>query len=193
MPNSNNTLVKLKTGTVSKIKETQNGNPVVPLNEGTVYFAVDIDNESGKILYDAPYEDSNSNKLVKRISMNAYNDIVHYGECEDMGSASVKNVACPDFKLRVGARVIVTFASTNTASNLKLNVGGSGARDIYYEGAPISPSTIVQHGTYEFVYGTDSRWIYVGTIAMNIAITIDESQETLFITSPITNGDGVSY
>ena len=27
----------------------------------------------------------------------------------------------------------------------------------------------------------------------NLEITVDESAETLFITSPVTNGDGVSY
>lgn len=125
--------------------------------------------------------------------MNGFNDTVHYGECTSAGNASGKTVACPDFKLIAGARVIVYFGYTNTASNLTLNVEHTGSYPILYEGVAISPSVIVQQGTYEFVFGTDGNWHYVGTIAMNIAITIDESQETLFITSPITNGDGVSY
>ena len=48
-------------------------------------------------------------------------------------------------------------------------------------------------------YGEATSYNYWREIATrivmgsNIGITVDESVETLFITSPITNGDGVSY
>lgn len=48
------TLIKMKTGTIAKIDQISNGSPVVPLDEGTVYFAVDTTNHTGKIVYDAP-------------------------------------------------------------------------------------------------------------------------------------------
>ena len=48
-------LVKLKTGTISKLgQKDSNGNPVIPLESGSVYFAVDTTNHKGKIVYDAP-------------------------------------------------------------------------------------------------------------------------------------------
>lgn len=151
------TLVKLKTGALSQIRETENGNPVVSLDEGAVYFAIDVGKKIGKILYDAPYENENNQKSIERISMNGFNDTVHYGECTSAGNASGKTVACPDFKLIAGARVIVYFGYTNTASNLTLNVEHTGSYPILYEGVAISPSVIVQQGTYEFVFGTDGN------------------------------------
>lgn len=48
-------LVKLKTGTISKLgQKDSGGNPVIPLEAGSVYFAVDTTNHKGKIVYDAP-------------------------------------------------------------------------------------------------------------------------------------------
>lgn len=48
-------LVKLKTGTISKLgQKDSSGNPVIPLESGSVYFAVDTTNHKGKIVYDAP-------------------------------------------------------------------------------------------------------------------------------------------
>ena len=48
-------LVKLKTGTISKLgQKDSDGNPVIPLESGSVYFAVDTTNHKGKIVYDAP-------------------------------------------------------------------------------------------------------------------------------------------
>lgn len=48
-------LVKLKTGTISKLgQKDSSGNPVIPLEAGSVYFAVDTTNHKGKIVYDAP-------------------------------------------------------------------------------------------------------------------------------------------
>lgn len=47
-------LVKLKTGTISKLGQKDSyGNPVIPLEAGSVYFAVDTTNHKGKIVYDA--------------------------------------------------------------------------------------------------------------------------------------------
>lgn len=62
-----NTLVKLKTGTISKLEQKINGAPAVQLNEGTVYFAIDTvpDKPVGQIVYDAP----DGNGGVARIVM----------------------------------------------------------------------------------------------------------------------------
>ena len=47
------TLIKMKTGTIAKLEQKDgSGNPLVPIEEGTVYFAIDAENEYGKIVFD---------------------------------------------------------------------------------------------------------------------------------------------
>ena len=59
-----NELIKLKTGTIAKMDQETNGSPVVPLERGSVYFAVDTSNHTGKILYDAPVGVSGVDRIV---------------------------------------------------------------------------------------------------------------------------------
>ena len=49
-----NTLVKMKTGTIEDLQSKTENQPDVPLDEGSVYFAVDTENHIGQIVYDAP-------------------------------------------------------------------------------------------------------------------------------------------
>ena len=58
------TLIKMKTGTIAKMEQKNNGIPVVPLEEGTVYFAIDTENNLGKIVYDAPDGNGGIDRIV---------------------------------------------------------------------------------------------------------------------------------
>ena len=59
-----NALIKMRTGTITKLQEQQNNVPVVPLDEGTVYFAVNTTDHVGKIVYDAPDGNNGIDRIV---------------------------------------------------------------------------------------------------------------------------------
>ena len=82
---SDNALVKLKTGTIARLEEKQNGQPVVTLQEGTVYFAVDLtdpNHPKGRIVYDAPY----GNNGVMRVVMSTDAEIADRATVADLAS-----------------------------------------------------------------------------------------------------------
>lgn len=208
------TLIKMKTGTISKLEQ---GTSVVPMDPGSVYFAVDTATHKGRIVYDV----DSSNRIVMStdaeradqathataadeatvlanaraidgVEFDGSAAIIHYGACTVSASTKVKTVSCANFVLNTGSRIIVKFSNTNTASEPQLNVNSTGAKYIYYKDAKITPSFLVTNGVYEFVYD-GTYWQYVGTIALNVGITVEDDSKTMFITSPIVNGDGVSY
>ena len=150
------TLIKMKTGTINKLAQKDaNGRPVVPLEEGTVYFAVDAANEVGKIVYDAP---DGSNGIVRvvmgsqaarannadhadvaemasqltiarsidGVNFNGTADISHYGVCGTGASTAAKVVNCSGFALKTGAWIAVRFNTTNSASTNDLTLNVSG-------------------------------------------------------------------
>ncbi|MBQ9363974.1 MAG: hypothetical protein IJT97_11265 [Bacteroidaceae bacterium] len=59
----------------------------------------------------------------------------YFGTCATAGATAEKVVECADFRLVVGAIIGVKFSSTNTASNVTLNVNGTGAKSIWYNNA----------------------------------------------------------
>lgn len=69
-------------------------------------------------------------------------------------TATVQNSG--NFALDTGAKVIVKFSNTNTASAPTLNVNSTGAKSIYYAGAAFT-DLIADH-LYELVYN-GSQWV----------------------------------
>ena len=65
-----NVLVKMKTGTIEDLQSKTEDQPNVPLDEGSVYFAVDTENHIGQIVYDAP----DGAGGVKRIVMGTHGE-----------------------------------------------------------------------------------------------------------------------
>lgn len=66
------------------------------------------------------------------------------GTCTTSYSTAEKTVTCPEFTsdcLVDGARVVVNFSYYNTASYPKLNVNGTGAKAIFYQGSNSYVST----------------------------------------------------
>lgn len=129
---------------------------------------------------------------IDGVIFNGTSGITHYTTCSTAANQAAKTASCDGFTLITGARVIVKYAITNTADNPTLNISNTGARAIYHRGSPINPDYLAAGEVHEYVYD-GTYWNYVGTIAENVIITIDDNTKTLFITSPVTNGDGVSY
>jgi len=140
------TLVKFKTGLLNDLmtKKTVDNveYPNVPLESGSVYFAVDTEKDDGRIVYDYALE---------RTGLAEW----------DANTLYAKNAE-------------VAYNGKYYKSFMANNIGH----------APYGEAT-----SYNYWREIAARIVMGG----NLEITVDESVETLFITSPVTNGDGVSY
>ena len=220
------TLVKLKTGTIARLSEkNQDNTPAVPLEEGSVYFAVNTVTHTGRIVYDAPDGQGGVDRIVMStdaeyaeeaehaalasyasiagaldtyididgIKTDGTNNVIHYGVSDTAAATATKTVNVGDkFELITGARVTVKYTYTNTADSPLLSVSGTTAKAIYYQGNPIDKKYLVAGEVHQYVYD-GTYWLYVGTIADNVLIYVDEARETLFITTSLASGDGVRY
>ena len=72
--------------------------------------------------------------------------MVYYGTSSEAAGTAAKTVACTDYVLTTGSKVLVKFTNTNTAANATLNVNSTGAKAIYVNGAAIEPYRL-QGGT----------------------------------------------
>ena len=77
---------------------------------------------------------------------------IFYGQSATAASTASKVVTIDKFKLVTGVIVIIEFTITNTASNPTLNISGTGAKPIYYNGSTVSASFIQANGIYMFRY-----------------------------------------
>lgn len=84
-----------------------------------------------------------------------------YAVCNEAMSVPTKTVSIPDFILTAGAKVTVKFPNGNSAASPSLNVSGSGTKEIYYNGAPISKNFIKRESVHDFVYD-GSHWLLEG-------------------------------
>lgn len=102
-----------------------------------------------------------------------------YGECSTAANTAAKAVTiCTDgdttntaFTLIKGVSVQVKFTVTNTAASPTLNVNGSGAKAIYYNGAAITAGYLKVNKVYQFVYN-GTQWDLVGDIDTNTTYTL---------------------
>ena len=150
------TLIKLKTGTIDKLaQKNANNTPVVPLDKGTVYFAIDTNKHVGKIVYDAPDGTNGVDRIVMSsqsekadeavhatnadiasilavsrsidgIKFDGSIDIAHYGTCGTAAGTAAKVVDCNGFTLTTGAWIAVRFTVTNTAATNSLTLNVGG-------------------------------------------------------------------
>ena len=89
------------------------------------------------------------------------------GTCSTASATAAKTMSVSDFTLQAGVVVNVTFTNTNTAQNPTLNVGGSGAKSIYYNGASLSTYNDYEKGglagaTITYVYD-GTNWVWLGS------------------------------
>lgn len=109
-------------------------------------------------------------------SLALYDDIreaVNFAECTTDSATSEKTITITDFKLIKGAVVHVLFTNTNIADNTTLNINGLGAKELRYQGIPVSSMNSWQADEIvEFVYDGET-WQSVGSSNTTSAIMTD--------------------
>lgn len=78
--------------------------------------------------------------------------------CETAANAAAKVVALPNFRLTNGVQMRVVFTNENTAESPTLNINGTGAAPIYYEGEPAGPANSWGAGETLLVYFDGTNW-----------------------------------
>lgn len=93
---------------------------------------------------------------------------MYYGICTTAAATAAKVVtvgADQDFKLTVGALVMVKFTISNSASSVTLNVNSTGAKSIYYNNAVYTgtSTSVCGYANAHFIYMYDgTNWVWVG-------------------------------
>ena len=197
-----NVLVKMKTGTIKDLEHEVNEVPDVALDEGSVYFAVDVEEEIGKIVYDAPdgaggvkrivmgthgeFADNanfaksaehadalSSSVYLDGVDFDGTNNVVHYTECISAEDSSVKEIDKNDLVVAKGSHIIVKFLSNNTAENITLKVGDI-IKPIYHNGSPIAADKIKVNTVLDLVFDKSlDAWLCVGGIDPDIPEPIE--------------------
>lgn len=76
-----------------------------------------------------------------------------YGTCATAAATAAKVVTLSSYALTVGGLVAVKFTYANTAASPTLNINSKGAKAIYYKGAALTDTTLIQAGdTCLFLY-----------------------------------------
>lgn len=117
-------------------------------------------------------------RYLDGIAFNGSTNVTRYATCSTAAATAAKTctVTAGTFSLITGARVLIKFTVTNTASSPTLNVNSTGAKAIMYRGSAISKSYLAANRIYEFVYdGTD--WELIGDINTNTTYTLSSFVE----------------
>ena len=181
MPSNDQTLVKLKIGSLDSVGVDEHNMATPAIEGGSVLFAVDEEHGKGKILLDLPdgsqriimstdaeYADTagtaitaNSANIASVLSVgrtidgvefNGSENIIHYTTCTVAGNIATKTATCANFNLAIGSRIMVKYANTNSANNPTLNINSTGAKPIYYKGAAMPTPYIQANAVHEYVY-----------------------------------------
>lgn len=75
-----------------------------------------------------------------------------YAVCSTAAGTAAKTVTISGFRLFTGAVAYIKFSVKNTAAKPTLNISGTGAKAIWYQGAAISSSYLNANRTYAFIY-----------------------------------------
>jgi hypothetical protein len=120
--------------------------------DGTSYELVgDIDTSAGVATPTTDGLMSSIDKGKLNVLVSFFN-LKNYSECSTEASTATKTVPCSGYTLTNGSQITVKFDNTNTANNPTLNVNGTGAKSIYYNGALIASDLLISGYYYDFVY-----------------------------------------
>lgn len=105
-----------------------------------------------------------------------------YGDCSTAADTAEKYVSIPNFELVDGVRIAIYFNNPNTATNVKLNVNGTGALSIRYSSnretttaRTITSATPVLYGLRYFLYrGVSNMW-YLEEDALSLSKYTDDT------------------
>lgn len=104
-----------------------------------------------------------NNKLDK---LNTY-----YGTSSTAASTSTKVVTCSGYALTTGNRIAVKFSNRNTATSVYLNVNSTGAKQVYFRGAPIKAGFWDDGCVLDFVYDGTFYQVVGGVTRSKITYT----------------------
>lgn len=91
-------------------------------------------------------------------------DKPYFGTCSTAAATQTKVVSCAGFELKTGSRIAVQFTYSNTASQPKLNVNGTGDKFICgIDGTSVITGIWRDKETIDFVYD-GSWWIALGCL-----------------------------
>lgn len=132
-----------------------------------------------------------TSRTIDGVSFNGSASINHYASCSTAAATAEKTVTRTGFSLGAGARIAVRFSNTNTASNPKLNVNGTGAKSIYYRNSAITASVLEANRIYEFVYD-GNQYELVGDV--NVVKNVNGSTTpNKAIYAPTSSGSSGQY
>ena len=87
---------------------------------------------------------------ARRIFENAR--VINYVVCETAANVATKEVTVINWALEVGMWVCIRFLHTDTSTNVQLNINGTGARSIRYNGQTIWSGFLNNLNTYLIIY-----------------------------------------
>ena len=91
-------------------------------------------------------------------------DKPYFGTCSTAAATQIKVVSCAGFELKTGSRIAVQFTYSNTASQPKLNVNGTGDKFICgIDGTSVIAGIWRAKETIDFVYD-GTWWIALGCL-----------------------------
>lgn len=91
-------------------------------------------------------------------------DKPYFGTCRTAAATQIKVVSCAGFELKIGSRIAVQFTYSNTASQPKLNVNGTGDKFICgIDGTSVITGIWREKETIDFVYD-GTWWIALGCL-----------------------------
>lgn len=146
-----------------------------PFHDGYAYFTPD----DGRFYIDVQL-DTVPGYYISRGTENGKN--IYRIEIESKTWAELNNT-----KISVGDHI--DASQINNLQNLTLTAG---TNSFIYDGQS-ADITVDLQADWETADVNSSTYIKNKPTIINVAITVDDAAKTLFITSPVTNGDGVSY
>lgn len=99
-------------------------------------------------------ETTDKTSIVDAINELAEKSSILFGTSSTGGSTRDKVVTCADFEAVDGALIAITVSQTNTATDARFNVNGTGAKSIYSNYEASADTSWLTKGTYLFVYNS---------------------------------------
>jgi len=101
-------------------------------------------NTEFRLIITAGNETTSLDALKSHIKISTVGDnalsLVGYYECSTAAGTAAKEISAPQYTLIVGGSMKVKMTNSNTAANATLNIGGTGAKPLYYKGSRASAS-----------------------------------------------------
>lgn len=105
-----------------------------------------------------------------------------YASCTTAAGTVAKTVSLSSYALTTGGRVSIRFTNGITVANPTLNINSKGAKAIYFNGAALTDTTLIQAGdTVTFVYSSQYHIVAInGSVCAAGSYGIDENKTPSF-------------